>query len=462
MNFGITPKNTWTTLVAGLCCLLSPSHAIADQLPGCGEYHEASGPLTLSNAIDSALCLNARTNTAWATIKVQNAQVGIARAAYLPSVNGSVTTQANSTRYPGTPYPEQRVTGYSSSLGLNWRLFDFGERAAQNAAADKLLSAALSSYDDAVRKTLSEVIQAYFSALQTNATFVAKKQAVSLSEKTLAVARQRESKGVAGRSDTLQAEASVARARLAFQRAMADFNKAIASLVYAMGAPSNTPISLPESAPIVPRNEFPELPVLLANVRVSHPAILAAHAQRDASEDNVDVARAQGRPTIDLNISNFQNGYPNQSVQATRSNTVSAGITLTIPIFDGFSRKNKINQAKAEAEKSAAQAEDVEHQILGDLVKSYSDVTTSAASVEASQAFLKAASASLDSATNRYERGVSDILELLTAQNTLVDALEASAQSTSQWNSARLKLMVDSGRIGRDQIIDQRRTTPYS
>lgn len=420
----------------------------------CRGYLDTNTPLSLSDAIDSALCLNAATGSAWAGIKIQSAQVGIARAAYLPTVNGSLTVQSNSTASAGFAGASSHTNGYSSYLGLNWRLFDFGERDAQKSAADHLLLAAMASHDDAVRKTLSETVRSYFSALQAQGSLQARKTASALAQTTLMAARRREGKGITSRSDTLQAETALARARMTEQRAKADFTKSIASLAYTMGLPSDAAIVLPDRMPSVPRDTLPDLAQLLADARTSNPAILASRAQRDASDRSVAAARAQGRPTVDFSFTNYRNGYPNQSVQANRSSTLEAGITLTIPLFDGFAKKHKISQAKAQAEKKAIESTDIEHQVLGQLVNAYADVVSSVEGVDTSAQLLQAATASLDSATNRYEYGVADILELITAQTALSDALEAQAQCAAQFNAARLKLLIEAGKINRDGLID--------
>ncbi|MFT0174798.1 TolC family protein [Paraburkholderia mimosarum] len=425
----------------------------ADAAPStCADAIDMSAQLTLTDAIDAALCTNSQTQAAWATIKVQAAQVGQARAAYLPTLNGSITGQRNATRYPDFPSSGNSVNGYSTYLSLNWRLFDFGEREAHRHATNDLLSAALASYDAAIQKTMAQTIHAYFDALTAQGALDAREQATDVAERTLAAARRRESRGVASRSDTLQAQTALARTRLAQQRAKADADKAIASLIYVIGAPADTGITLPPAVPLFAKRPLPELSELMATAKANHPAIVAARAHQTASEDNIEVERAEGLPTIDLGVTTYQNGYPNQSVQSTRSNTIVAGITLTIPLFDGFSRTYKVRQAQAEAEQSAVQALDTEHQVLSDLIKSYADARSAQENLDASAQLLNAAKASLASASNRYEHGVADILELLSAQGALDDAQQSRVQCESEWNSAYLKLIADAGQLGMGQI----------
>ncbi len=448
-----SPTRLWLRplLMIGISAALQ-FPALAESSGNCTTTVDPEIPLTLETAVDSALCRDTRTASAWVSIKLQKIQTESARAAYLPTINGSLTAQQNTTRNSQDPSGGQRVLGHSSYLGLNWRLFDFGERSARRELAERLLAAATSSHDDAVRRTVSDTIQAYFSALQARATLGARRQATALAERTRDTARDRELKGAASRADTLQADAALARARLNQQRAKADLDKALAVLTQTMGAPAGMVPRLPERSATPSRGELPELAQLLDEARARHPAILAARLQRDASQAGIAAARAAGRPTIDFTAANYRNGYPNQGVQASRSSTVTVGATITIPLFDAHARRHKIQEAQAQAEKSALQALDTENQVLLELVKAHAELAASLESIDAAEHLLQAADAAMSSATHRYERGVADMLELISAQGLLQDALDARAQCEYQWNAARLRLMSDLGRLDRNDV----------
>ncbi|WP_431262737.1 TolC family protein [Roseateles chitinivorans] len=435
-------RSTGITTIAWLL-LVHPARG-AD-LPGCDLPDDASAPLTLTAAVDAALCRNVKTSTAWQTLQARTAEVGIAHAASLPAVNASLLAQNSITRTPGATDPTSRMRGLGGSVGVNWRLFDFGERAANQSTADRLLEAAVASRDDAVRKTVAETVQAYYAALQARATLEARQQAARQAARTLAAAERREERGVAGRNDTLQAETALARARLSRQRAQADVDKAFSSLGYVIGTPVGTALTLPVRVSSDDSTPMPDLAALMDDARMHHPAILAARAQRDADARKVSATLSQGRPTVDVSLSHQRNGSSNQAPSSGRSSTISAGFTVNIPIFDGYSNKYQVQRARAQAEVSEAQVIDAEQQVLSELVKTVSDVHSSRASMDSSKQLLDTASAALESAGNRYQRGVGDILELINAQNALADALESQAQCESLWHAARLKLLADIG-----------------
>ncbi|WP_317203075.1 TolC family protein, partial [Janthinobacterium sp.] len=89
--------------------------------------------LTLTQAVDLALCNNPQVKSTWAAIKVQSAGLGEARAAYLPMVNLGANQIRDRVWYPNAAQPAPAATvlaGLTVNTSLSWRLLDFGGRAA--------------------------------------------------------------------------------------------------------------------------------------------------------------------------------------------------------------------------------------------------------------------------------------------------------------------------------------------
>ncbi|CAM2198385.1 Protein CyaE (plasmid) [Paraburkholderia kururiensis] len=418
----------------------------------CETRPDFTQPLTLSEAVDLGLCHAPKISVAWAVIRQQAAAVGEARAAYLPTLTASVTGQRNQITYPGRPDADSTLRGHSSYAALNWRLFDFGERSANRQAANHLLASAMASYDAALQRTLGEIVGAYFDARTAQAYRVARGLDRQWAEQTLATATRRERLGAAGRNDTLQAQTALAKAQLEEQRAAGEMHKALATLVYALGVPAGTTVTLAVDSPAPAADAVDDLDHWLEFARRQHPAIVAAREQWEAAKAKITSTRSQGLPTLDFGVNWYQNGYPNQSLQSVRSNTTTIGLTLTIPLFEGFARTYKVREAQAQADQDEAQIEETEHQVLREVVQAYADAQSSLASLNASAMLLASAEAALTSSRNRYEHGVADIIELINAQTALADARQERIRSEAQWRSARLRLLADTGMLGRTGV----------
>jgi outer membrane protein len=420
-----------------------------DAVPICPPAVDLNQPLALVDVVDVALCNNPQVKSAWAAIKAQAAGLGEARAAYLPTLTGTTSRLRSKTHYPDLPHSDTQSKGNTASANLSWRLFDFGTRAANHEAAQKLLTAALLGYDAALQKTLAGVVGAYFDAQTAQAAVEARSEAARLADETLAATLRRERKGAAAQSDTLQANVALSKARLAEQRAQGDDQKARAVLIYAMGLPSNTTLQLAPLPAPVPAEAVSDLARWLEETSERHPAILAARAQSEAASAKVDAARGEGLPSIDFTGNFYRNGFPNQGLQSRKSDTTTWGLALNIPLFEGFSRTYKIRGAQAQAEQSAANLAEVERQILAEVVKAHADAQASLANLDSSSTLLEAAQASLASSQKRYAMGAADILELLTVQSALADAQQERVRCLAEWRSARLRLMANAGMMAR-------------
>jgi outer membrane protein len=437
--------------------VILPGDSMAIQCPASSDV---SGPLGLSAAVDVALCNNPQVKATWAAVKGQAAAVGEARAAYLPTISATVNQMQTRTGYPGTPDPATSVVGNSVYGLLNWRLFDFGARAANREAANSLLLAALANQDATLQKVLAAVISAYFEVQSARAAWHSKEEGEAIAKHTLEGATRREANGALGRSDTLQATTALARATLDKNRSFGNYQKAIAVLTYALGVPMEANIALADEADDDDHSGYFEAhPVAgggssslagwLQEADRSHPAILAARAQLKAAQSRVASTRAEGLPTVDFAANYYKNGYPGQALTSVSSHITTLGVSVTVPIFDGFSHSYKVRGAQAQAEQREAELTDIEHDIQMEIVKAHADVNSALENLKASHDLFSAAQEALVAARRKYELGAVDILSLLSTQSALADARQERVRCVAEWRSARLRLLANGGLLGR-------------
>ncbi|RAM64976.1 TolC family protein [Herbaspirillum rubrisubalbicans] len=410
--------------------------------------------LNLADALDLALCYQPQIQASWAAIKLQAAQLGEARAAYLPSLSAgasqyrdhSSSTQGSSKRSIGTLYAT-----------LTWRLLDFGGRTANQRAADVLLQAALASQDATLQKAMANAVGLYYDAHSARAAQQARERSLALARQVLETAIKREQRGVGALPETLQARTFVARAELELARAIGQHKRALVALAVGLGllgesedVPTLTLSSEIEEDPLGLEQN---LPAWLQSARQYHPAILAARAQVEAAREKVKVARSEGLPTLDMSASRFVNGRPNQSGGNRGDRETVVGLNLNIPVFEGFARNYKVDGAHAQVEQREAELRDVQAQVLGDLAITYAEATTALRSLASSRSLLEVAQRAVDSVRRKYDAGAADIVEMLNAQSALSGAELERIRSLSDWRSARLRLLANAGEMGRASLV---------
>lgn len=418
----------------------------------CPAAANFSDPLDLAKAVDIALCNNPRLKASRSAVRLQAAEVGQARAAYLPTLSGNVNFMKTRNEYPGTKDQTTTRDGMTINATLNWRLFDFGGRAANRKSANSLLIAALALHDAETRKELAEVIQAYFDAVTAQAFLRSREEHETISGHTLQTARRREARGAAARGDTLQAATALSKATLEKRRAQGEYRKAEAALVSVMGIPLRTRVILAEDPAEGGPPARKSLEEWLRIAAESHPSILAARAELEAAINKITAARSEGLPAVDVSAAYYQNGYPGQGISSTDSRVATVALSISLPLFDGFSRTYKIRGAEALAERKNAELLETGQSTFLEIVKAHTDAETSLGNLDVSEQLLRIAMESLNVAQRRYEKGAADILEVLHTQAALADARQERIRGLALWRCARLRLMAVTGALRRDEL----------
>jgi outer membrane protein len=414
---------------------------------------ESTAPLLLAKAIDLALCNNAQIRDAWVNIRVQSAALGQAKAAYWPTLSASVAELADRTAYPDTDFPTTTRTEATVYGSLAWRLFDFGGRASSKREAEALLESAVASRDATIQKTLSAAIQAYFDAITRKAVIDNKSDDETLARATLESARRKQAQGGGAQSDTLQATTALAKVSLDKNRAIGAYEKAVATLVYVLGLPPNSTLMLPLDVDLRTGFEEEDLSAWLKQAEQRHPAILAARAAVEAARQQVTVAKASGRPTIDFTGNYYQNAYPSQGLTSTNTKVTTFGLSVTVPLFDGFATHYKVRGAEELVKSKEAELQDTEQQTLMQVVSAHADAESSFRNLRVSEDLVEAATASLESSQRRYESGAADIVELLSTQAALADAKSERVRCLAEWRTARLALLTTAGLLNRTNVL---------
>jgi len=449
---------------AFLACSLAASHALAqlaktdpfgtEQLvsPARGQVHPCASRLpadavSLMNAVDMALCNNPQTRQAWANVRAQAAQTGVAKSAYLPSINATLSADRNwsdTGRTPSRVVTSSPFNDRNANLAVSYLLYDFGARNAELENARQLLAAAAATQDNTIQAVLLSVVQAFYQVQAGIAAVNAAQLSERSSLKNVDAANARYKAGVATPADRLQAQTSYSQAVLVRVQAEGTLKNAQGTLANAMGLDAYTSLMLtaaPETTP--PENLMQDIAALVEDARQRRPDLAAAQAQWMAAHASVEAARAAGRPSLSLAASTGvanESGFPN-------SHATTIGVRLDIPLFSGFATTYRIRAAQAQADATAEQFERLRLQVALDVWQSYQNLVTAMQSIRTTADLLASAEQSQRVAFGRYRSGVGTITDLLSAESTLAAARQQRVQSLFNWNVARATLAQAMGRL---------------
>lgn len=191
--------------------LTASSMAVSMQHPlpviPCENIQFTKVSLSLTDVVERALCNNPQTREAWAIARVQAAQVGVSKSAYLPSI--SIAGAVSRNRTGGSNSFTPRTATYdqqSVSASLNYLLYDFGARAAALENARQVLTALNLTQDATIQSVFLSAVQAYYQLFATQAAVTSVKKAESSALESFNAATTRYNVGSGTPADKLQAQ----------------------------------------------------------------------------------------------------------------------------------------------------------------------------------------------------------------------------------------------------------------
>ncbi|HXI65502.1 MAG TPA: TolC family protein [Gemmatimonadales bacterium] len=443
-----TPNVAWTPPRRSVAP--PPQPAPPPELPP--DLANRIAQLTLTDVIDIALRNNTATSAAWADARSAAASYGAAKGEYFPTVTADGTAQAIK-RIASGGAGSAKQQSFGPSLNVSWLLLDFGGRSGSVGEAREALLAADWTHNATLQTVVLGVQQAYFLYMGTKALLDAQQTTLTEARQNLDAAEQRHRVGLATIADVLQAKTALSQAQLALESTQGDLQTTRGALALSMGLPANVPYDIAVSPDTtVPLGIVESVDTLIAHATRERPDLAAQRALAEQARARVSVARSQALPALSVggtaNQTYFVHNPP--TVPPANGNGYTATLTLSIPIFSGWSQIYDVKAASAAADAAALRAQGFEQQVIYQVFNAYYALRTSTQLVRTSRDLLASATESEQVALGRYKAGAGSLLDLLTAQAALASARAQAIQARFSWNTALAQLAHDVGILGLD------------
>lgn len=378
---------------------------------------------TVNDCIAAALRNSPDVRAASERVQAARAAIKEAQSAYYPMIGSSVT-------YARTDNPPQAfmmmlnqrnvsmqsdfnnppdTDNLALGLGAKYRLFDFGRRGLDGELAHGGAEVSRFVLQGLQNDLIHQVTRGYYSALQAAAFVAVREESVKTLDEALRVANERLKAGGTVKTDVLNLEVQLAQAKEDLIRARNGVKLALAALNTALGTNLVTASTMDAKVEL-PANRPPEN-VDLSAVQ-NRPELQAARKGAEIQSAAVRKALRQYMPTVNA----FGSLDWNSDVSSDFERSYVVGIAAELDIFDGFRRSAAVAGARAQQRVAAAETDKAADNLRLDLT---------AASIQAEEAWdrLDVARKSIESAEEalritqqRYQQGVADLPELLTAQ----------------------------------------------
>jgi len=386
-------------------------------------WWRAYGDTQLDGLIDEALSHSPDLAAARARLAKADALAGESRAALAPQVtaNGQVqaTKQSYNNGFPAAFVPKGYRDSARATLDFSYDLDLWGgKRAALAAAVGEARAAKVDS--QAARLTLSAAVaEAYGDLAQGHADLDAARDALRIRQETLALIDSRLANRLENRGALLRAQSGVATATAqaaAIEESVALTRNRIAALM-GEGPDRGLTIARPAAASLRAFGLPADVRVALVGRR---PDLAAARLRAEAAGQKIKAAKADFYPNIRLSAFFGLQSLGLSAFSQSGSDIGGVGPAITLPIFDGGRLRAAYGAAGADYDSAIADYDQT-------LVKALREVADAAASSRAltqrldeSRKALEASRQAHDIALQRYQGGLSNYLDVLTAEDALI------------------------------------------
>ena len=294
------------------------------------------------------------------------------------------------------------------------------------------------------RTTLETVVRTqYLNAAEAQAQAAVARRSVERANEQLNLAQARYAVGQGTLIDVRRAEVGKGTAAVTLLRADQNTENQVLLLYNRMGVPAPTvpAVTLTDSFPVVTPPWV--LDSLLAFAQDQNPSLRSLRAREAAARWSTRAARSEYLPSLQFfastgSTTSHAGAYiiPDTSGNITvpgstlkTHNPWQAGVTLSLPIYDGFGRYSRTAQARAREDDERQLVRARELQVRSDVVSAFNGVQAAFQAVGLQDANKRAAAEALELATQRYRVGSGSYLELL-------DARVAADQADTDYVSA--------------------------
>ncbi len=385
-------------------------------------------PLSLADALNTALAQNAAILKAQNDLEAAHGIVVQTRAVALPQLQAAGQfkyTQADAIESFG---PSQPNRNWNSGIQLVQNVFMGGRMIAAVRAAGATKEQALAIYQTSVADTLLTVRLAYYDVLLAAQQITVREASVKLLQKELEDQQHRFDAGTVPHFNVLRAEVAVANERPALIAARNAYRIAKNNLANLLGYDlprdiwEDVPLNLTDTLVTTPLTL--KLPDAIQQALASRTELTVSRKNMELQRLNIISAKSGGRPTVSVFA-----GYSWYNAQFTAPVELghdihgwNGGAQLSWNIFDGALTYGKVKQAKALYEKSQTELTDLSRQIELAVRTVYSDYLQAQETLDSQLKVQEQADEALREANARAQAGSGTQLDVLNAETALTQA----------------------------------------
>ena len=406
-----------------------------------GALKDGVVQLTLADALAMGLKQNLGELAQTAAVQQAKGQREIARSQLLPQLNTTITEsfdrinlRTQGVNLPSIPTSVQ-FNYYDARVRLNQSVFDL-VRIRNLHGATENVKANIRAARNARDLVVLAVAGSYLQLVSTQSRLAAAEAQVQYSRAVAKQATDRFSAGLATRVDAMRAQVQLQTEQERLRSLQADNATQKLKLARLIGLPLGQQFAPGEDYPFTSLDSI-TVDSSLDRAFHNRSDLQAADSALKVADASVKAAHAEHLPTMALN-----GDFGAAGVTPTNHSTgvYTATGTLLIPIFEGGRIHGDEEQARAAQKQRKAELEDTRAQVDQDVRQAFIDLDAAADQVLVAKSNVDLSHASLEQSTDRFIAGVTDTVEVVQAEQAVVQADDDYITAVYEHNLAKVSL----------------------
>jgi outer membrane protein len=428
---------------------MGPEHNLTN--PGGGLRQSSAGiPHTLLQALAATYSNQPVLQAERAKLRGIDENVPAALAGWRPTVQMSGTTGYGNgvTRaysYASVPgriinSPTDRLIG-SAAITAQQTLYNGGKTPATINRAKNLVMAERATLIGQEQTSFTNAVNAYVGVISAQQTLDLNRNNETVLAKQLQATSDRFRVGEITRTDVAQAEAALAGARALRETSEGQLETARGTFQQIVGVLPPADLVPPQPAALGLKNETDAITLAGTN----NPQVIAALLNDAAAKDSIDIALAALLPSITLQGQVFQQN--NVSGWATQANGYQVTANLAVPLYQGGSEYAAVRQARQQRETTQRQVDDARRTAVQNAIQAWETLVAARASADSTRSQIRANEIALEGVEREAIVGSRTTLDVLNAQQTLLNSQTTLVQNLSQLVTASYGVAAAIGRL---------------
>jgi outer membrane protein len=184
--------------------------------------------------------------------------------------------------------------------------------------------------------------------------------------------------------------------------------------------------------------------------QTENPTVQQLKIALDVAQLETTKARAGHLPTVDL-VASYQASTNHGSATTSKdygSNATSVGVSLSVPLFAGYSIQNRVKETVSLESKAQSDLDNAQRQVAQGTRTAFYGVESGLGQVKAFEAAAVSSQSALDANKLGYQVGVRINIDVLNAQSQLFDTKAKLAKARYDVLVGSLRLRQASGTLG--------------